>query len=33
MVVEIETLVIIALIFFIIGMTIGVTLARPRINR
>mgnify|MGYP006921585400 CR=1 FL=1 len=33
MVVQFETLIIIALVFFIIGMTIGVTLARPRITR
>ncbi len=33
MVVNLETLVIIALVFFIIGMTTGVSLARPRIDR
>ena len=33
MVVNLETLVIIALVFFIIGMTAGVSLARPRIDR
>lgn len=33
MVISIETIVIIALVFFIIGMTTGVKMARPRIDR
>ena len=33
MVVQIETIIIIALISLIIGLMVGVSLARPRINR
>ena len=33
MVVQIETIIIIALISLIIGLMLGVSLARPRINR